>query len=304
MRVQPPSATVLVVIPLYNAASSVGKAIDSILSQTYTDYRILVVDDGSTDGSGDIAAMYAGDKLTILSQQNSGPAAAMNRAIDFAVENQCAYIARMDADDLSLPKRLEIQHGLLDENADVAACSSNCYYIDSETEEIIGASTTSHRPGIIKWEIKAGLRGMVQGATLFRTSALVEVGGYRPAFRYAEETDLFLRLAERYELLNAKEFLYKIRLHKNSLSTRDVKTNVQYHFYALQCSKNRRANKSEDDFVTFVGISNPWLSLRVWHEAFVLRLWRSNMGKRNYLSVILASLLDPRRAIARILRKF
>ena len=146
--------SILVVMPLYNAANYVVKAVDSIFFQTYSDYQLLILDDGSSDGSSEIISKHAGEKITILRQSNSGPSIAMNRAIQYAYEKRIPFIARMDADDLSMPMRLEIQHGLLLENPGVAACSSNCYYIDSETEEIIGTSTTSQRSSFIKWEIQ------------------------------------------------------------------------------------------------------------------------------------------------------
>lgn len=294
---------ILVVMPLFNAASYVEKAVDSIFSQSYSNYQLLIVDDGSFDGSSEIVSRYVGEKITILSQSNSGPSIAMNRAIQYAHEKQIPFIARMDADDLSMPTRLEIQHRLMCENPSAAACSSNCYYIDSETEEIIATSTTSSRSSLIKWEVQNGLRGMIQGATLFRTLALVEVGGYRPRFRHAEETDLFLRLIEKFDLVNAKEYLYKIRINKNSLSMSDVRKNLLYHFYALECSRNRRVDKVEDDFETFTREMDWKLSVHVRREEFILSLWRSNIAKRNYLYLILASLLGPRRTIARILRK-
>jgi glycosyltransferase involved in cell wall biosynthesis len=295
--------SILVVMPLYNAVNYVEKAVDSIFSQTYPDYQLLVLDDGSSDGSSEIIAKYVGDKITLLHQSHSGPGVAMNRAVQYAHERQIPFIARMDADDISMPMRLEIQHELLQENPTAAACSSNCYYVDSETDEIVGTSTVSRRSSFIKWEIQSGLRGLIQGATLFRTIALIEVGGYRPHFRYAEETDLFLRLAEKFELVNAKEYLYKIRMNTNSLSMRDASKNSLYHFYALECSRNRRASKPEDDFRTFLGRLDWKLSVRIWHYEFMLKLWRSNIVRRNYMLLLLASLIDPRRTIARILRK-
>jgi len=294
---------ILVVMPLYNAAEFVKKAVDSILSQTFIGYRLLVVDDGSSDGSSEIIKRYFGKNVTVLYQSNSGPGVAMNRAIQYANEIQIPFIARMDADDLSLPMRLEIQLKLLKENPSAAACSSNCYYIDRETEKIVGTSTVSSRPKVIKWEIKNGLRGLIQGASLFRTEALVFVGGYRFQFPYAEETDLFLRLSEKFELLNTKEYLYKIRVNRNSLSMQDVRKNVLYHFYALDCSKKRRANIPEDKFELFMKKKDWKLSLRIWHEEIILKLWRSNIAKQNIFLLFLASLIDPRRTIARLLRK-
>jgi glycosyltransferase involved in cell wall biosynthesis len=294
---------VLVVMPLYNAAAFVRKAVDSIFSQTYTDFRLLLVNDGSTDGSAEIASRYVGSKLVMLHQVKSGPGSAMNLAIQYARENHFPFIARMDADDLSLPARLEVQHRLLSRHPGAAACSSNCYYMDAETEETVGTSTVPSRTPMIKWEIENGMRGLVQGASFFRTAALVEIGGYRPWFRYAEETDLFLRLGERFDLVNAKEYLYKIRLHNNSLSLKNVRENVLYHFYALDCSRNRREGRREEDFQSFLEKADWRFSIRVRREEFVLNLWRSNISKKNPLSLVFAALADPRRALARVLRK-
>jgi glycosyltransferase involved in cell wall biosynthesis len=295
--------SILVAVPLYNAAKYISKALDSLFLQTCSDYHILIVDDGSNDGSLEIVNTYVGKNLTVLRQSNSGPGVAMNKAIRFALQHQIPLVARMDADDLSMPQRLEIQMRILNQSPQAVACSSNCYYIDSDDEEIIGTSTVPVRPSLIKWEIRNGLRGLIQGATLFRTDALAEVGGYRPQFLYAEEADLFLRLSEHHECVNAREYLYKIRLNRNSLSLTDPYQNLLYHFYALECSRNRLAGKQEVNFETFLQ-KRDWLSsLRISQEEAVLKLWRSNLTNKNYFRIFLAALLDPRRAIARLLRK-
>ena len=294
---------ILIVMPLYNAAPYVKKAVNSILTQTYSNFRLLVINDGSTDTSRQEVDSVQDDRVVIWDQDNLGPGASMNRALQYADENKIPFIARMDADDISAPTRLEVQLYLLENNPSIAACSSNCYYIDNSTEAIIGSSTVPLSSNYIKWEISNGLRGMIQGATLFRTNSLHEIGGYRLQFKNAEETDLFLRLIERYELSNSKEFLYKIRLSNDSLSMQDVHRNVQYHFYAVECSKNRKANKPEISFELFLRNMNRRVERRILHEEYVLRLWRSYLVNRDYLSLIWVSLLDPRRLVARILRR-
>src|SRR5690349_15640644 len=258
--------TILVAMPLYNAAKYMAKALDSILSQTYSDFHVLIIDDGSNDGSMKIANGYASEKLTLIGQSHNGPGTAMNRAIEFAQQQHFPFIARMDADDISAPQRLEVQMQLLNRSSEVAGCSCNCYYMDSDSEEIIGTSTVPIRSSLIKWEIRSGLRGLIQGATLFRTEALVGIGGYRPQFLYAEEADLFLRLSEYYEFVNTREFLYKIRMNRNSLSLQDPHKNLLYHFYALQCSRNRRARQPEVDFQTFLQKRDWLLAFRMHRE--------------------------------------
>jgi glycosyltransferase involved in cell wall biosynthesis len=227
----------------------------------------------------------------------------MNRALDYARQEGIPYLARMDADDLSHPQRLEIQLALLEERPGAAACSANCIYIDADRGTAIGTSTVSAAPWLVRWEVLHGLRGLIQGACLFRSAALAEAGGYRPQFRRAEESDVFMRLAERFELANAREYLYQIRLRPDSLSMGDVHSNTLYQFYALDCSIRRRQGRPERDFAAFQADPGPGMRWRIWREERVLRLWRAGMGRGGTGRRLLAALLDPRRGVVRLLRR-
>ncbi len=295
---------VLVVMPLYNARQYVRAAIKSILAQTYPNFSLLVINDGSTDGSEQIAASFQERGVILWNQQNQGPGSAMNRAIRYAREQKIPYLARMDADDISDPKRLEAQINLLEKYPAAAACSANCHYIHAETGKILSSSTISTSPALIRWEIRHGLHGLIQGASVFRTIALDAIGGYRMNFQRAEEVDVFLRLLDRYELRNCKEFLYSIRYHTDSYSLENVHKNIYYQFYALDCARARRQGKPEKSYETFIQQISLWTRLRILREEYLLRMWRSRLRKWNPGALILASLLDPRRVIIRVLRKF
>ncbi|MCX5914512.1 MAG: glycosyltransferase family A protein, partial [Deltaproteobacteria bacterium] len=174
-------------MPLYNTRPYVRGAIESILKQTYPDFTLLVINDGSTDGSEQEAASFKDSRMILWHQENQGPGDAMNRATQYALDQWIPFLARMDSDDISLPQRLETQILLLEKFPAAAACSANCYYIDNDTEQIIGSSTVSTSPALIHWEIAHGLRGLIQGTCVFRTAALAAVGGYRAQFKRAEE---------------------------------------------------------------------------------------------------------------------
>ena len=227
----------------------------------------------------------------------------MNKGIQYAIDQQIPFLARMDADDISAPQRLETQIHLLEKYPTAAACSANCYYIDAESEKILSSSTISTSPGLIHWEIHHGLRGLIQGACVFRTSALAEIGGYRPKFKRAEEVDVFLRLSEQHELCNSSEYLYSIRDRANSYSLKNVRQNILFQFYALDCSKKRRDNKPEQDFETFRRTMSWDTKYRIWREEYLLKTWRNRMREGHLPSLLLASLLDPRRVVLRIRRK-
>ena len=294
---------VLVVMPVYNAAKYIQEAIESILDQTFYDFQFLIIDDGSTDGSGKIARSYDDPRILVWEQPNAGPGAAMNRAINYADELKIPYLARIDADDISLPDRLEKQIHLLQKFPKAAACSCNCYYIHADHGEIIGTSTVSTSPWLVQWEVFHGLRGMIQGGCMFRTQPLAKMDGYRSQFPQAEDTDVFIRLGENFDLINAKDFLHKIRLRPDSLSVKDARKNILYHIYALDCRDRRRNGVPEQDFTSFKKAPGLLVKYKLWREVTVLKLWRTGMGRGGFINVLAAGLVDPRRAIIRFLRK-
>ncbi len=294
---------VLVVMPLYNAKLYVNKAIESILNQSYQEFSFLIINDGSTDGSDFIAKSYNDHRIIVFDQKNKGPGSVMNFALDFAKTHNFQFITRMDADDISHPHRLEKQISQLKNYPKIAACSCNAYYIDSVTEQIIGTSTISTSPKLIRWEINHGLRGLILGACTFRTDALFQIGGFRKKFKYAEEVDVFLRLNEEYELINSSDYLYKIRFHKDSFSLKNQNQNISFQFYALNCAKRRNTNRIERNYIDFVKSLGLVDKFRIWREKRLLILWQYNLGNRNWCKIFLASILDPRRVILRIIRR-
>lgn len=292
----------LVAIPLYNAKDYIRRAMESVLNQTYGNFRVLIVDDGSSDGSGELVGSFNDARIIVWEQENLGPGAAMNRAIEYAVDEGFPFIARADADDVQKTERLRKQVDLLLKNPDAAACSANCYYMDASTERKVGRSTVPISPALIRWEIRQGLRGLIQGVCTFRTEVINAIGGYRPNIRQAEEADLFLRLVEKYQVVNSPDYLCSIRYREDSLSMGNVRQNVEYLFYALDCAKQRRKGEAEPDFGSFrEGVGWP-TRLRMRREEVLLRLWRKSFYSPNPIYRLLAACVDPRRVAARILR--
>lgn len=115
---------ITVVIPLYNKAGYIRRALDSVFSQTFIDYEIIVIDDGSTDDSVDHVEIYNDSRLRIIHQENSGPGAARNRGIN---ESRGEYIAFLDADDEWLPNYLATSFSILERNPQCGICVSAWY---------------------------------------------------------------------------------------------------------------------------------------------------------------------------------
>jgi glycosyltransferase involved in cell wall biosynthesis len=187
-------ATVSVIIPVWNAESTIAEAIDSVLSQTFRDFELIVVDDGSTDRTPDILASY-GDRIKTLRRANSGPAAARNAAVAAASGE---YLAFIDSDDRWMPEMLARTAAILDADPGCAMAYCNLAMIDSKGESL-GTSLIrgdcAHAPSME--EILARMWPIMPSGALIRRSAFERCGGFREEFRHAGYEDAFLWLTLR-----------------------------------------------------------------------------------------------------------
>lgn len=295
---------VLYVIPVYNAEAWLDDCIQSIIDQDFEEIQILCIDDGSTDNSVTVLDKYTGSlpNFSYLVQENAGPGAAFNRGLRFAVEKGFQFIARMDADDICMPCRTGKQVAVLKEKPAVAACSSSAEYFMDEGLPL-GESLVPCSSEDIRKEIIAGGRGLIQGATLFRTSALESIGGYRANKTPAEDTDIFLRLAERYPLSNIPEIAYKIRVCGDSHSLGDVYLTRLYHHFYLHLAALRKKGLAEIDFDDYVKALSVFGRLSVKREAASMQAYFNWMTSRSKPALLYAALLDPQRTVRRVIKK-
>lgn len=186
--------TVSVVVPAYNAAAFVRRAVDSVLAQTWADCELLVVDDGSTDGTLDVLAAYR-DRLRVLTQANAGPAAARNHGLRAA---RGRYVAFLDADDWWLPAKLERQVELLESRPEIGFCSTATRVV-TEAGDPAGDWPCAGIDGSLLETLfvrSAAVSGSTSGV-LARRELLMDVGGFDEALRGFEDPDLWIRLAAR-----------------------------------------------------------------------------------------------------------
>lgn len=222
--------TASVVMSVFNGAQFLREALDSILNQTFRDLEFIVVDDGSTDATAQILDEYQrrDPRMRVLHQENQGLIMSLNRGADLA---RGKYIVRMDADDVALPHRLAWQVDALEKNADLAVLGGAIEIIDAN-----GAKIKTHRFPARHDEIRSDLlRGgfsISHPAAAIRTQALRSVGGYRKAFVGAEDYDLWLRLAERFELANLETVVLKYRQHSHQVSVQKLKQQALSHLAA------------------------------------------------------------------------
>ncbi|HBG06012.1 MAG: hypothetical protein A2075_15615 [Geobacteraceae bacterium GWC2_58_44] len=220
-----PAITVL--MPVYNGAAFLGPAVASVLSQSCTDFELLAIDDGSSDGSGEIIAGYGDGRVRIhKNPENLGLIASLNTGIDLA---RGRYIARMDADDISAPIRLARQLEYLEQHPGVGVCSTWATFIDEQGSEL----------AVLKTPVGRELRPLfwrpsplVHAAAMVRTSILRE-HRYSPDFAHAEDYELWLRLYDVTSFHNLAEPLYAIRRHPGSVSSCKRETQLRNSHRAL-----------------------------------------------------------------------
>jgi glycosyltransferase involved in cell wall biosynthesis len=297
---------ILIVVPVYNGLPYLPETLKSILCDLPVEADVLLVDDGSTDGTGEYldSVIVEIPNVTIVHKKNGGPAAAMNFALDYAVQHGYTFLARSDADDINLPQRFKYQRSFLLGHPDTAAVSGNAYYRYGQRR--VGSSTVPVEPQKIKAEVLSGQRGLIQGCTMFRVEYLQAIGGYREEFTHSEDADIFMRLAERYPLGNVPEFVYEIRLHATSHSVAGVSRNTRMARYALMCSRARQQGKAEPDLASF--LSRPSIRDQIWEmrENLFLAFWRQSLSANRKAAALgwhfLAGLSDPVRVWRRLQR--
>jgi hypothetical protein len=234
--------TVSVVIRVRDGERFLGEAIDSVLGQSLQGIEVIVVDDGSNDGTPAILKRYARSdpRIAVRRQGPEGAAVAANRGV---AQASASMVAMLDADDIAVPTRLERQSRFLAEHPSVAVVGGAMSLIDEQGTPIADASYPLVHADIIE----AFDRGtpIANPAVMFRKDAFEQVGGYRPQLVPAADFDLWLRVSERYELANLPDVVVSYRLHTGQLSLRRLEEQSLCAVAARVARRTRAAGGSD-----------------------------------------------------------
>jgi glycosyltransferase involved in cell wall biosynthesis len=204
-----------VILPVYNAQSYLRESIESILNQSFQDFELIIINDGSTDGSLSIMESYKDQRIRIINQSNAGLPISLNRAIASA---KGEYLARQDADDISLPERLAKQVAYLDAHPQCALLGTWAQIVVEKTLTDRSLSHP-HMNGDIQLKLLF-FNCFVHSSVMIRKSAL-KISGLYPEEKEKfppEDYDLWLRIAKHWEVANLPEMLLQYRELPNSIS--------------------------------------------------------------------------------------
>jgi glycosyltransferase involved in cell wall biosynthesis len=245
--------TVTVLMPVFNAMPYLKEACESLLAQTYRDYEILVFDDASTDGSAEYLDSIQNNRFRVIHSPKQGYASLLNQGLELT---DAKYVARMDADDVCLPTRLERQIARMESQPNLVICGCQAITINGSGDPV---GTIDYALSDI--EIRHELLGtppFLHPGVVYRTVDARAVGGYDPALVPAEDFDLWWRLAERGEMGNCPETLMKYRMHgKNISATRAVEQRhvarniILTHLKRVRFARSHEEAEAFADFVEF-----------------------------------------------------
>jgi glycosyltransferase involved in cell wall biosynthesis len=247
-------------LPVYNGEAFLVEAVDSILSQTYRDFELVVVDDGSRDATPDILRAFAekDDRVRVVRRENGGIVAALNTGLS---ASRGDYVARMDADDISLPERFQFQLDYLDVHPGCVLVGG--FARSLKPDGSFDGRTTGGRHlrtdlSCFPPRVAVAMHPLI----MVRRAALLQVGGYRSTFPHAEDYDLFLRLSKLGTIDNPDRDLLIYRRHDGAISLKHLETQERS---AALAEMHAIAGDSTDGDVP-PWLLEPYVRLRIWRR--------------------------------------
>ena len=206
--------TVSVILPVYNPGKYLAPAVGSIIDQSYQDWELICINDGSTDQSRETLEWFAGQdkRIRVYHQDNAGIVAAANRGCELA---RADLICRMDADDISMPNRLQHQVEYMQSHPEYAAVGGSILEMDTDSEPL-GLQTLPGDHDTIVARLLRRETGLFNPACIMRADAFRKIGGFRQKYLWIEDHDLWLRMSQVGRLGNTDELVLCYRLHPSS----------------------------------------------------------------------------------------
>jgi glycosyltransferase involved in cell wall biosynthesis len=234
---------VSIVMPVWNGVRYLSLAIESVLSQTFRDFELIIVDDGSEDNTGDIVTQFAvaDERIRPLFASHRGVVESLNLGCSVA---QGKYIARLDYDDIALPERLERQVAFLEGRPKVALLGTAFQFITASGQR----TRTVIYPPLDDATIRQQLRKancFCHSAVMMRADAFANVGGYRKLCTEAQDYDLWSRMADLYELASISEIAVLYRVHPRQVSSTHIEHQALVSVAVRTSSEIRRKTGSD-----------------------------------------------------------
>lgn len=271
-----------VLMPVYNGQKFLEESIRSIIDQSFSDWELIIINDGSTDVSENIITSFSDSRIRYFKNTtNIGLINTLNKGIDYC---RGQYIARMDCDDISMPDRLLIQSLFLDQNTEYSMCGCDAVVIDSIGKKI-GQITNLSTDKYLQINLLFSVPFVHPGMMI--RSAIFEQFKYDDAYKYAEDYDLWCKIAKVSKVSNISQPLIKYRWHSeniskvNSLIQESVKDKIILRELKFNLNIDATSNELYLHKVTFNQYSFKNKNLNRFDSFTALDLWFSKLIQAN-----------------------
>lgn len=271
---------VSVVMSVYNSERYLRESVESILSQTFTDFEFIIIDDGSVDKSNSILQSFTDPRIKVLSNnKNLGLIVSLNKGFD---EAKGKYIARMDADDVSLPERLQKQVKFLDTNPGIGVVGTWIRSFDDRLGHILKFPTDQK---IIKaWLLFDNT--FAHPSAMLRRSFLKSYHlHYDPNFKHVEDYDLWVRSSRFFDIATIGEVLLLYRRHENSISSSNRSNQInKTNEIRLRQLKDMGFNpSSKEQTLHNIVSTQDWNAIKNFEIIFEIKVWLNKLQNQNIL---------------------
>ena len=247
MPVNNPKITVL--MPAYNAGKYISEAITSVLEQSFTDFELLIINDGSTDNTVKIIRSFHDPRIVLFNQENKGVASALNVGLANA---RAPYIARFDADDICHHNRLKIQYDFITTYPEYSIIGSAADYMDAEGHFIF----THHPEGHLNEEIqqlKYSICPFIHSSVFYKKEVVVNNGGYNEHAYTYEDHFLWVNILKNEKACNLSQALIKVRLNPESITIDEKWRTRKFRSIKYSTLKKRSITASEGNELYQIG---------------------------------------------------
>lgn len=280
-------------MPVFNAEKYIERTIDSILDQTFQNFILIIVNDGSTDNTKQIIEKYDNSNIQIFNKEHSGIIDSFNFALSHI---NTEYAARIDADDIYRSYKFEKQIKFLENNPIIAIVGTQANYMSSSGKISKMRITVPLDHNSIMQNLFTYKRAIIQSTIVIRTNVLLELKGYRSNI-YPEDFDLFFRVGEKYKIANLKDSLANIRIHSSYSHKNLQKLLLGYETLLDHYLPNNKTKKQTKQL----------------SKSLLLSLYFNRKGLNQYLNrskilsllfILLSGIMSPNRLFKTIIKKF
>ena len=291
-----------VILPIYNGMPYLCDAINSLLNQTFRDFVVYAIDNGSTDGTREYITALNNEKIRYVRLEEKNLVKALNKGFELV---DTPLIARMDADDISHPLRFEKQINFLDKNKYIDLVGSNGQYISAHGNKHFDINVPLTHDKIIQTMTRKR-NAIIHASIMFNSEIIKLYGNYNIKYFPCEDYEFFMRIGNKIRFSNLADRLYQFRIRNGSILSHNIKESIKLYYYISYRYSSDYNNSTPNN----KSIKNFHLSLIDQFDIVSVSIYRK--GLHYYLNVnkiigllyfLLASLINPERLISAIKRK-